>query len=82
MNGQYLTYDLTKSDVRYYKQVSTKPALWHCEMELGEYFRIPIIGIAKVISRIISQWKSVSFAYPFLNRILTCVVHFARRRAK
>lgn len=52
MNGQYLTYDLTKSDVRYYKQVSTKPALWHCEMELGEYFRIPIIGIAKTPSEV------------------------------
>lgn len=47
INGQYLTFEHAMSDVRFYKRPSTKPAPWHCLMELGE-LRIPIVGIAKM----------------------------------
>ncbi|XP_014484973.1 PREDICTED: X-ray repair cross-complementing protein 5-like isoform X2 [Dinoponera quadriceps] len=47
INGQYRTFKHAMSEVRFYRQPSTKPMPWRCEMELGD-FRIPIIGISKM----------------------------------
>ncbi|KAL6262861.1 hypothetical protein P5V15_005650 [Pogonomyrmex californicus] len=47
IDGQYLTFEHAMSDVRFYKRPSTKPFLWYCQMELGD-FRIPIVGISKM----------------------------------
>ncbi|XP_011142265.1 X-ray repair cross-complementing protein 5-like isoform X1 [Harpegnathos saltator] len=48
-NGQYSTFEHAMSEVRFYKQSSTKPKPWRCDMELGD-FCIPIAGISKVMN--------------------------------